>query len=203
MKFIILQIILFSILFIFIIHFLIKQILLQNYKYKSQSQNKLPEIRKDVNKNQITEINEEFNPLINSQLNDEDMKQYLLDYMKENNEIYENKTDIYLQDNEEDIIKGFNKYQSNLSNNELKNENADLQQYFKPVVDIQKEIKVPNYDMSQKIISQQNLKENTWEYQNENIMNGAEFGNGIHGWDGMNTNSLYSDLNTDIKCSNQ
>lgn len=203
MKLIILQVILFSIIFIFIIHFLIKQLLLQNYKYKINKSNQLPNLNSIESGKINSNINEEFNPLVNSQLSEEDMKQYLLDYMRDNNEIYNNKMDIYLEDTIDEDIKGFNKYHSDYSSNELKNDNANLQQYFKPVIDIEKEIKVPNYDMSQKRINKENIKENTWEYQNENIMNGAEISNGIHGWDGMNTNSVYSNLDNNMQCSNR
>ena len=93
----------------------------------------------------------------------------------------------------------------------------NLDNYYEKVVDVTKEIKLPNQILDkQKELKdpqinlntkQTNSNQNsdiTWEYKDENIMNGGEINSGLFGWD-SSTYSQYASLednNTILPCSN-
>lgn len=174
MNFNILIVLFFSIICIGIIHVLIKQLLIKNKLYTLHTQNELDNLPK-------VDTTEQF---IDTTLSDSNMKQYLLDYMKHNHDIYQEKNNIYLENIEDTTLNG-SSHDMDYANSNLKNENNHLEQYFKPVVNIEKELNLPNYELPPK----------TNQYE----MNRNE----LQGWDNMNTNSLYSDIQSNVKCSDR
>ena len=226
MNYNILVLIIYSVIFILIVHLLIKHILLREKIFKkinlknnnvSIITNELPKI--DIEENFIEGnqncISENINTVKND-LDNENMEKQLLDYMKENEDIYKDKTEIYLENKPGEKIKGSNQY-SDYSAANFNSENMNLDNYYEKVVDITKEIKLPDQilDKQKELKDPQiNLntktKENnqnsdiTWEYKDENIMNGGEINGGLFGWD-SSTYSQYASLednNTILPCSN-
>ena len=232
MNYNIIILIIYSVIFILIVHLLIKHILLREKIHKkinlvkhnvSENQNNFPE----------TNIEEKFNGEISSvdtnkecgietiniaknEIDNENMEKQLLDYMKDNEDIYKDKTEIYLDNKPEEKIKGSNQYNDYSAAN-FNSDNANLENYYEKVVDITKEIKVPNQILDKKkqlkdpqiSLTTQNKENNgeseiIWEYKDENIMNGGEINNGLFGWDAT-TYSQYASLddnNVILPCSN-
>ena len=216
MNFVTIKIIIFSLIIIFIIHFSIKHLLLREQIYKKLKNKKittvdLPDIQESFveddcpcNNFVIEPNSNECNANEYNENNDENnMEQQLLNYMQNNADIYkvnaDTKNDINV-DTKNDI---------NLNTiTKSNNEKSNLEKYYEPVVDITKEITIPNDKKPKK----KNIKEPTfslnskepvneykdtevlWEYSDENIMNGGAINNDLYGWDST-TNSQYATLN--------
>ena len=232
MNYNILILIIYSIIFILIVHLLIKHILLREKIFKKVNTiknngsiitNELPKIDIEENfiegKNFVDEnqncINGNIN-VVKNELDNENMEKQLLDYMKENEDIYKDKTEIYLENKHEEKIKGSNQYNDYSAAN-FSAENMNLDNYYEKVVDVTKEIELPNQILDkQKELKDPQINLNTkqknsnqnsdinWEYKDENIMNGGEINSGLFGWD-SSTYSQYASLednNTILPCSN-
>ena len=213
--------IIYSLILIFIIHFIIKHLLLRENIYKKiKPLNKeyfLSEKPKEFILNKGENQKKEILNIVNNGLDTDNMEKQLLEYMDKNEDIYKQKTDIYLENKEKENVSP-NANLSDYSNSDFGNENMGLDEYYEKVVDISKEIQVPNQifpkqketkdpdiklNTKEPNNSQQN-SEITWEYKDENIMNGGEITNGIYGWD-SSTYSQYaslSDNSTILPCSN-
>ena len=213
--------IIYSIIFILIVHFLIKHILLREKIHKKinmiHKKNELPKI--DINENFENKgecLNNEI-MTVKNELNNDNMEKQLLDYMQDNEDIYKQKTDIYLDDNQETThLEGPNEL-NDFSKANFDSNNMDLDKYYESTVDIVNEIKIP----SQEIDNTKQLKDpqvnlNTkekinnqnpdvlFEYKEESIMNGGEINSGLFGWD-SSTYSQYASLeneNNILPCSN-
>jgi hypothetical protein len=205
MDFVTIKIIIFSLIIIFIIHFSIKHLLLREQIYKKIKNKKittldLPDIQESFVQDDCSCNNFEIEPDSNecnaNENNDENnMEQQLLNYMQNNADIYKVNVDTKNDINLNTITKG-------------NNEKSNLEKYYQPVVDITKEITIPNDKKPKK----KNIKEPTfslnskepvneykdtevlWEYSDENIMNGGAINNDLYGWDST-TNSQYATLN--------
>lgn len=212
----------YSLILIFIIHLIIKHILLRENIHK-----KIKFLQKEnepIFKNRIEDFistqedtQENSISIVKNELDTDNMEKQLLEYMDKNEDIYKQKTDIYLEPKEKEIVKP-DANLSDYSSSNFGNENMGLDKYYEKVVDISKEIHVPNQmfpkkkEMKDPQINlntkepnnyQQDSKIN-WEYNDENIMNGGEITDGIYGWD-SSTYSQYaslSDNSTILPCSN-
>jgi len=222
------KIILYSLIIIFIFHYFIKLILLREKIYKFRNKynnnnnlfNQLPNLNIENFTNHlsdnITITNDSKN--IKNDLNNESMKEQLLQYMNENQDIYNENTDIYLKEKETILPPPSNIYKNDYSIPNFQTNNHAIDKYFEPVVNITNEIDLPNQVLPKKKnidppticikdkIPKNNNQNSTilWEYNDENIMNGAEIKHGLYGWDSA-TNQQYADIDikpTIIPCSN-
>jgi hypothetical protein len=220
MNYNILILIIYSIIFILIVHFLIKHILLREKIHKKINMfknNELPKIDIEENfENKGESLNNKIH-VVKNEL-DNNMEKQLLDYMQENEDIYKQKTDIYLEDNnpEKNNLDGGNQLNDYSSSN-FNSDNMNLDKYYEKVVDTTKEIKVPSQEIDKiKQLKDPQINFNTkeidnnkdsnilFEYKEENIMNGGEIQGGLFGWDST-TYSQYSSLednNSILPCSN-
>ena len=218
-------IIIYSIIFILILHFLIKHMLLREKIYRKvrfvkkensgySQENDLPKI--DTEENFISECKSTNNlDFVKNEI-DNNMEKQLTDYLTYNEDIYKQKTDIYLDTNKEEITPGANKF-NDISPADFQSQDIGLDKYYEKVVDIHKEIKVPPQSFpKEKEIKEPDFNLNNennvpsknsdtlWEYKDENIMNGGEINGGLFGWD-SSTNTPYASLddqNTILPCSN-
>ena len=201
----------YSIIFIIILHLLIKHMLLREKIYKKVNiLNNVSEINNDFPK---INIEENFSDTKNCNLNivknelDDNMEKQLTDYLTQNEDIYKQKTDIYSEPQQKEQVQGANKY-NDLSSSNFDSENLGLDKYYEKVVDIHKEINIPSQsfpkekelkdpkiNLNTKIPDNQSQKDSDilWEYKDENIMNGGEINGGLYGWDST-TNSQYASL---------
>ena len=158
MNYNILILIIYSVIFILIVHLLIKHILLREKIYKKvnliknndySDKNELP--IKDIEENFIegeNVINENncidgnIN-IVKNEIDNENMEKQLLDYMRENEDIYKDKTEIYLENKPEEKIKDSDK-SINYSAANFGSENMNLENYYDKFIDVTKEIKLPN-----------------------------------------------------------
>ena len=213
----------YSLILVFIIHLVIKHILLRENIHKKikvlQERENEPMLKNKIeNFISVKEYPQEKSiTIVKDELDTDNMEKQLLEYMNKNEDIYKQKTDIYLEPKEKENVSP-NSNLSDYSSSNFGNENIGLDKYYEKVVDISKEIHVPNqmFPKQKEIKDPQinlntkepnNYQQNTeinWEYKDENIMNGGEIIDGIYGWD-SSTYSQYaslSDNSTILPCSN-
>ena len=215
----ILIIIIYSIIFILIVHFLIKHILLREKIHKKINMctnNELPKINiEEKFQNKGDCLNNKIH-VVKNELNN-NMEKQLLDYMQENEDIYKQKTEIYLEDNpQKDDLNGGNQL-TDYSSSNFESDNMNLDKYYEKIVDTNQEIIVPSQEIDKvKQLKEPQINFNNkekednkdsnilFEYKEENIMNGGEIQGGLFGWDST-TYSQYSSLEDNdsiLPCSN-
>lgn len=177
-------------LFIIIVHFLLKHLLLEN----SIKQ-------KDLK-------NEEFSDYCNKILSESivdtssNMKNELQQYIEEKNFFgNETKNDVEIDKS----INGLDNLESNQASSNFTNENTNLTNFFEtnPVKSQCYNSKEPKNEKKTKeaVLNNEFSKPDMWLYDNENIMNGGIINDSLVGYDNFNSDfASYDDSNILTKC---
>lgn len=210
MSFLTLSSIIYALIFIVFIHFLLSHFLKNEKEHKtsiktlselpnSELINEKDEKKKEKKKNKVKFIDNESN------IEDvEDMKNDLISYMNNNNDLY--KTPLPPSEDEPQYYDE-KKIGNEFEPSKFKDQNSEISNFFKEVNENEHEYnygtnelfetnkkkkskttKEPKVNMTSKnkidsdSINNSNCNE-LWKYENENIMNGGEMGGGLSAWD--------------------
>ena len=182
----------YSLLLIFIIHFLLKNILL-HFEMKNEIEEYEEYETYNIGDNNVSQCNNA--PGMNNTMTD--MKKDLLDFLDENESIYsENKqSNLNIKNNSTE----FDPLSKNHENADFSSNLSDLDKFFEKNSICESS---PQIELNTKN-SKKCENNNQWEYQDENIMNGGAIHDGLFGFDNIDSNWAQCDntISNSIECT--